>query len=152
MFFSCLFVLANHGQLTGSFLQGWRPATTVKQSLVVIWDMLNHPSPADTAQTNGYQLFIQVFFPISITSQFLVYLRIQLLFLKKQKLSIQRVYGIFRILLSTREGCHSKAKQQCPFVQNLCKQYWVPKTGIKIDWIGFGQKPIDTSFGFNSKT
>ncbi|XP_044465804.1 SUMO-conjugating enzyme SCE1-like [Mangifera indica] len=38
---------------------GWRPATTVKQSLVVIWDMLNHPSPADTAQTNGYQLFIQ---------------------------------------------------------------------------------------------
>lgn len=42
-------------------LQGWRPAITVKQILVGIQDLLDQPNPADPAQTDGYQLFIQVF-------------------------------------------------------------------------------------------
>lgn len=42
------------------FYQGWRPAITVKQILVGIQDLLDQPNPADPAQTDGYQLFIQV--------------------------------------------------------------------------------------------
>ncbi|KAJ0026390.1 hypothetical protein Pint_08737 [Pistacia integerrima] len=38
---------------------GWRPAITVKQILVGIQDLLDEPNPADPAQTDGYQLFIQ---------------------------------------------------------------------------------------------
>ncbi|RVW40564.1 SUMO-conjugating enzyme SCE1 [Vitis vinifera] len=38
---------------------GWRPAITVKQILVGIQDLLDQPNPADPAQTDGYQLFIQ---------------------------------------------------------------------------------------------
>ncbi|KAK1322908.1 SUMO-conjugating enzyme SCE1 [Acorus calamus] len=38
---------------------GWRPAITVKQILVGIQDLLDSPNPADPAQTDGYQLFIQ---------------------------------------------------------------------------------------------
>ncbi|KAF5736175.1 SUMO-conjugating enzyme SCE1-like isoform X3 [Tripterygium wilfordii] len=38
---------------------GWRPAITVKQILVGIQDLLDQPNPADPAQTEGYQLFIQ---------------------------------------------------------------------------------------------
>lgn len=41
--------------------QGWRPAITVKQILVGIQDLLDQPNPADPAQTDGYQLYIQVF-------------------------------------------------------------------------------------------
>lgn len=51
------------GQLKITFLspvQGWRPAITVKQILVGIQDLLDQPNPADPAQTDGYQLFIQV--------------------------------------------------------------------------------------------
>lgn len=40
--------------------KGWRPAITVKQILVGIQDLLDQPNPADPAQTDGYQLFIQV--------------------------------------------------------------------------------------------
>lgn len=43
-----------------SSVQGWRPAITVKQILVGIQDLLDQPNPADPAQTDGYQLFIQV--------------------------------------------------------------------------------------------
>ncbi|KAK9946476.1 hypothetical protein M0R45_011941 [Rubus argutus] len=39
--------------------KGWRPAITVKQILVGIQDLLDQPNPADPAQTEGYQLFIQ---------------------------------------------------------------------------------------------
>lgn len=42
------------------FMQGWRPAITVKQILVGIQDLLDQPNPADPAQTEGYHLFIQV--------------------------------------------------------------------------------------------
>lgn len=42
--------------------QGWRPAITVKQILVGIQDLLDQPNPADPAQTEGYHLFIQVFY------------------------------------------------------------------------------------------
>ncbi|CAL5385344.1 unnamed protein product [Camellia sinensis] len=38
---------------------GWRPAITVKQILVGIQDLLDQPNPADPAQTDGYQLYIQ---------------------------------------------------------------------------------------------
>ncbi|KAM0945621.1 putative ubiquitin-conjugating enzyme E2, ubiquitin-conjugating enzyme/RWD [Dioscorea sansibarensis] len=38
---------------------GWRPAITVKQVLMGIQDLLDQPNPADPAQTEGYQLFIQ---------------------------------------------------------------------------------------------
>ncbi|CAK7347507.1 unnamed protein product [Dovyalis caffra] len=38
---------------------GWRPAITVKQILVGIQDLLDQPNPADPAQTDGYQLFVQ---------------------------------------------------------------------------------------------
>uniref|UniRef100_A0A7N0UXG0 UBC core domain-containing protein n=1 Tax=Kalanchoe fedtschenkoi TaxID=63787 RepID=A0A7N0UXG0_KALFE len=38
---------------------GWRPAITVKQILVGIQDLLDQPNPADPAQTDGYQLFMQ---------------------------------------------------------------------------------------------
>ncbi|KAG5230875.1 BOI-related E3 ubiquitin-protein ligase [Salix suchowensis] len=41
-------------------IQGWRPAITVKQILVGIQDLLDQPNPADPAQTDGYQLFVQV--------------------------------------------------------------------------------------------
>lgn len=34
----------------------------MKQILVGIQDLLDQPNPADPAQTEGYQLFIQVFF------------------------------------------------------------------------------------------
>ncbi|PWA68413.1 SUMO-conjugating enzyme Ubc9 [Artemisia annua] len=44
----------------GLFWLGWRPAITVKQILVGIQDLLDSPNPADPAQTDGYQLFIQV--------------------------------------------------------------------------------------------
>lgn len=44
-----------------NFVKGWRPAITVKQILVGIQDLLDQPNPADPAQTEGYQLFIQVF-------------------------------------------------------------------------------------------
>lgn len=40
--------------------QGWRPAITVKQILVGIQELLDAPNPADPAQTEAYQLFIQV--------------------------------------------------------------------------------------------
>lgn len=40
--------------------QGWRPAITVKQILVGIQDLLDTPNPADPAQTDGYQLYMQV--------------------------------------------------------------------------------------------
>lgn len=40
--------------------QGWRPAITVKQILVGIQELLDGPNPADPAQTEAYQLFIQV--------------------------------------------------------------------------------------------
>jgi hypothetical protein len=33
----------------------------VKQILVGIQDLLDQPNPADPAQTDGYQLFVQVF-------------------------------------------------------------------------------------------
>lgn len=33
----------------------------MKQILVGIQDLLDQPNPADPAQTDGYQLFIQVF-------------------------------------------------------------------------------------------
>lgn len=45
------------------YLQGWRPAITVKQILVGIQDLLDQPNPADPAQTDGYHLFIQVCVP-----------------------------------------------------------------------------------------
>ncbi|KAJ7296469.1 hypothetical protein O6H91_20G000600 [Diphasiastrum complanatum] len=38
---------------------GWRPAITVKQILVGIQELLDAPNPADPAQTEAYQLFIQ---------------------------------------------------------------------------------------------
>jgi ubiquitin-conjugating enzyme E2 I len=38
---------------------GWRPAITVKQILVGIQELLDQPNPADPAQTEAYQLFIQ---------------------------------------------------------------------------------------------
>ncbi|KAJ7958188.1 SUMO-conjugating enzyme [Quillaja saponaria] len=38
---------------------GWRPAITVKQILLGFQDLLDQPNPADPAQTDGYQLFIQ---------------------------------------------------------------------------------------------
>ncbi|KAJ4802875.1 Ubiquitin-conjugating enzyme [Rhynchospora pubera] len=38
---------------------GWRPAITVKQILVGIQDLLDTPNPADPAQTDGYQLYMQ---------------------------------------------------------------------------------------------
>ncbi|XP_065023359.1 SUMO-conjugating enzyme SCE1-like isoform X2 [Musa acuminata AAA Group] len=38
---------------------GWRPAITVKQILVGIQDLLDRPNPADPAQVDGHQLFIQ---------------------------------------------------------------------------------------------
>lgn len=44
-----------------AYVQGWRPAITVKQILVGIQDLLDQPNPADPAQTEGYHLFIQVF-------------------------------------------------------------------------------------------
>ena len=34
----------------------------MKQILVGIQDLLDQPNPADPAQTDGYQLFVQVFF------------------------------------------------------------------------------------------
>jgi ubiquitin-conjugating enzyme E2 I len=34
----------------------------VKQILVGIQDLLDQPNPSDPAQTDGYQLFVQVFF------------------------------------------------------------------------------------------
>jgi hypothetical protein len=41
----------------------------VKQILVGIQDLLDQPNPSDPAQTDGYQLFVQVFyFNISIIS------------------------------------------------------------------------------------
>ena len=41
----------------------------MKQILVGIQDLLDQPNPADPAQTDGYQLFVQVFDPYtSITS------------------------------------------------------------------------------------
>lgn len=38
---------------------GWRPAITVKQILVGIQELLDQPNPADPAQIEAYQLFIQ---------------------------------------------------------------------------------------------
>lgn len=43
------------------YFQGWRPAITVKQVLTGIQDLLDQPNPADPAQTEGFQLFIQVY-------------------------------------------------------------------------------------------
>ncbi|OVA15878.1 Ubiquitin-conjugating enzyme [Macleaya cordata] len=42
-------------------LSGWRPATTVTQILVGIRDLLDKPNPSDPAQTDAYQLFVEVF-------------------------------------------------------------------------------------------
>jgi hypothetical protein len=44
------------------YTQGWRPAITVKQILVGIQELLDAPNAADPAQTEAYQLFIQVIF------------------------------------------------------------------------------------------
>ncbi|KAH7315723.1 hypothetical protein KP509_21G062500 [Ceratopteris richardii] len=53
----CLSILNEDSEW--SFLQGWRPAITVKQILIGIQDLLDAPNPADPAQTDAYQLFIQ---------------------------------------------------------------------------------------------
>lgn len=61
-------------------MQGWRPAITVKQILVGIQDLLDQPNPADPAQTEGYQLFIQVLLCLE-PSVFLFHLHILLIYL-----------------------------------------------------------------------
>nr|CAX77005.1 lesswright [Schistosoma japonicum] len=37
----------------------WRPAVTIKQILLGIQDLLDHPNPKDPAQADAYTLFIQ---------------------------------------------------------------------------------------------
>ncbi|WZY87461.1 hypothetical protein YC2023_044196 [Brassica napus] len=62
----CLSILNEDYALQDSLTpQGWRPAITVKQILVGIQDLLDEPNPNDPAQTEGYQLFVQVFVAFS---------------------------------------------------------------------------------------
>ncbi|CAH8639228.1 unnamed protein product [Schistosoma mattheei] len=37
----------------------WRPAVTIKQILLGIQDLLDHPNPKDPAQADAYTLYIQ---------------------------------------------------------------------------------------------
>lgn len=37
--------------------EGWKPAITVKQILVGIQDLLDHPNPESPAQAEAYNLF-----------------------------------------------------------------------------------------------
>ena len=80
--------------------QGWRPAITVKQILVGIQDLLDQPNPADPAQTDGYQIFIQVL-THSMCRKFLCPL--VLCFGEKQFFKIYLRYNICRNQLSTGE-------------------------------------------------
>jgi ubiquitin-conjugating enzyme E2 I len=41
-------------------VQGWKPSITVKQILTGIQELLDAPNPSDPAQTDAYQLFVQV--------------------------------------------------------------------------------------------
>lgn len=83
-------------------MQGWRPAITVRQILVGIQDLLDEPNPADPAQTDGYQLFIQVYnFALKMSGNF-----------GGKLLSIETVFIIFDLKFQDPAEYKRRVRQQ----------------------------------------